>query len=57
MMAAIPIPSDVQTSTASLGGIAVVNVDVAGADPGKVILYPHGGAYDLARRVGARLRT
>jgi epsilon-lactone hydrolase len=45
-----------------------VNVDVKGADPGRVILYIHGGAYaigtaassvplasDLARRVGAHL--
>jgi epsilon-lactone hydrolase len=68
MMAVTPIPADVQTSTASLGGIPVVNVDVAGADSGKVILYIHGGAYaigtaassvplasDLARRVGAHL--
>jgi epsilon-lactone hydrolase len=68
MMAAIPIPADVQTSTASLGSIPAVNVDVAGADPAKVILYIHGGAYaigtaassvplasDLARRVGVSL--
>jgi len=68
MMAATPVPVDIQTSTASLGGIRVVNVDVAGADSGQVILYIHGGAYaigtaassvplasDLTRRVGAHL--
>jgi acetyl esterase/lipase len=70
MMAAIPVPADVTTSARSLGGIAVVNVEVAGADPEGVIFYLHGGAYaigtaassvglasDLARRAGARLVT
>jgi monoterpene epsilon-lactone hydrolase len=68
MMAAIPVPADVTTSSATLGGIPVVNVEAAGADPEWVIFYLHGGAYaigtaassvglasDLARRVGARL--
>jgi monoterpene epsilon-lactone hydrolase len=68
MMAAIPVPADVTTSSGSLGGIGVVNVEAAGADHAKVIFYLHGGAYaigtaasavglasDLARRVGARL--
>jgi epsilon-lactone hydrolase len=70
MMAAIPVPADVTTSSGSLGGIPVVNVEAAGADPEWVIFYLHGGAYaigtaassvglasDLARRVGARLVT
>ena len=70
MMAAIPSPADVTTSSGSLGGIPVVNVDVAGADHASVIVYLHGGAYaigtaassvglasDLARRAGARLVT
>jgi acetyl esterase/lipase len=68
MMAAEPIPTDVATSPGSLAGIPVVNVDVAGADSGKVIVYLHGGGYaigsaassvalasDLARRAGTRL--
>jgi acetyl esterase/lipase len=68
MMAAIPVPADVTTSSASLGGIPVVNVEVAGADPERVIFYLHGGAYaigtaassvglasDLARRAGTLL--
>ena len=37
MMAAIPVPADVTTSSASLGGIGVVNVEVAGADHATVI--------------------
>jgi monoterpene epsilon-lactone hydrolase len=70
MMAAIPLPPDVTTSSGSLGGIPVVNVETAGADHNGVILYLHGGAYaigtaassvglasDLARRAGARLVT
>ena len=68
MMAAIAVPGDVTTSSGSLGGIGVVNVEAAGADHAKVIFYLHGGAYaigtaassvglasDLARRAGARL--
>jgi epsilon-lactone hydrolase len=70
MMASIPVPEDVTTSSATLGGISVVNVEVPGVDPELVILYLHGGAYaigtaessvglasDLARRAGARLVT
>lgn len=70
MMAAMPVPADVTTSSGSLDGIPVVNVEAAGADPAKVIFYLHGGAYaigtavssvglasDLARRAGARLVT
>ena len=70
MMAAIPVPADVTTSSGSLGGIGVVNVEVAGAEHASAIFYLHGGAYaigtaassvglasDLARRAGARLVT
>jgi epsilon-lactone hydrolase len=70
MMAAIPVPADVTTSSGSLGGIPGVNVEVAGANPEWVIFYLHGGAYaigtaassvglasDLARRAGTRLVT
>jgi epsilon-lactone hydrolase len=68
MMAAIPVPADVTTSSGSLGGIPVVNIEASDAEPEWVIFYLHGGAYaigtagssvglasDLARRVGARL--
>jgi epsilon-lactone hydrolase len=70
MMASIPVAADVTTSSGSLGGIPVVNVEVAGVDPELVILYLHGGAYaigtaessvglasDLARRAAALLVT
>jgi acetyl esterase/lipase len=68
MMAAIPVPAEVTTSSAILSGTPVVNVEAADADSEWVIVYLHGGAYaigtaassvglasDLARRVGARL--
>jgi monoterpene epsilon-lactone hydrolase len=68
MMAANPIPVDVDTSAGSLGAIPVVIIDVAGAGSEDVILYFHGGAYaigsaassvglasDLARRADTRL--
>jgi monoterpene epsilon-lactone hydrolase len=70
MMAAIPLPADVTSSSGSLGGIPIVNVETPGDDHTKVIFYLHGGAYaigtaassvglasDLARRAGARLVT
>jgi epsilon-lactone hydrolase len=70
MMAEIPVPGDVTTSSGSLGGIPVVNLEVVGNDHAKVIFYLHGGAYaigtaassvglasDLARRAGARVVT
>jgi acetyl esterase/lipase len=47
MMAAIPVPADVTTSSGSLGGIPVVNVEAAGADHASVIFYLHGGAYAI----------
>jgi epsilon-lactone hydrolase len=68
MTTAIRVPDDVAASPGSLGGTPVVDVTVSGADPAKVIVYLHGGAYaigsaassvglasDLARRAGARL--
>jgi hypothetical protein len=37
MMAAIPVPADVTTSSGSLGGIPLVNVEVAGAGRERII--------------------
>jgi epsilon-lactone hydrolase len=47
MMGAIPVPDDVTTSSGSLGGVGVVNVQAARADKAKVIFYLHGGAYAI----------
>jgi hypothetical protein len=46
-LAAIPVPADVTTSSGSLGGIPVVNVEVTGADTQGVIFYLLGGAYAI----------
>jgi monoterpene epsilon-lactone hydrolase len=67
MIAAIPLADDVVTTTGALGGVPVVNVEVAGAETGDVVFYLHGGAYaigsaaasaglasDVVRRAGAR---
>lgn len=67
MIASIPLADDVVTTQGTLGGIPVVNVDVAAVESGDVIFYLHGGAYaigsaaasvglasDLVRRAGAR---
>ena len=66
MMGAIPVPEDVSTATATLGGVPVIHVRIAGAAADTVIFYLHGGAYaigtaassvglasELARRTGA----
>jgi acetyl esterase/lipase len=68
MLTSIPLPDDVTTTPAELGGVAAVNIDLKGADSALVILYFHGGAYalgsaragaglaaDLARAAGARV--
>jgi acetyl esterase/lipase len=48
MMAGVPLPDDVETSSETLGGIPVVAIDLKGIDEhGTVILYLHGGAYAL----------
>jgi monoterpene epsilon-lactone hydrolase len=67
MIASIPLPADVVATPGTLGGVPVVNVDVAGVESGDVIFYLHGGAYcigsatasvglasDVVRRAGAR---
>jgi acetyl esterase/lipase len=67
MMSAVPLPPDVRTQGATLGGVPVVSVEIDGADSADVVLYLHGGAYvlgtalagaglaaELARRAGAR---
>ena len=67
MIASIPLPADVVATPGTLGGVPVVNVDVAGVESDDVIFYLHGGAYcigsaaasvglasDVVRRAGAR---
>jgi monoterpene epsilon-lactone hydrolase len=67
MIASIPLPADVVATPGMLGGVPVVNVDVAAVDSNDVLFYLHGGAYcigsagasvglasDVVRRAGAR---
>jgi acetyl esterase/lipase len=45
MLSTRPQAADVTTTAASLGGVPVVVIDVAGTSADEVILYFHGGAY------------
>lgn len=67
MLTAVPLPEDVRTQEAALGGVPVVTVAIDGSTPAGTILYFHGGAYalgsaaasaglvsQLARRSGTR---
>ena len=67
LMTAHPLPEDVATAPAQLGGVPVTTVDVGETHSDEVILYFHGGAFalgtaaaaaglasDIARRAGAR---
>jgi monoterpene epsilon-lactone hydrolase len=68
MLSARPQAADVTTTAASLGGVPVIAIDVAGTSAEEVILYFHGGAYavgtaassvglasDLGRHAGAQV--
>ncbi|MQA35104.1 alpha/beta hydrolase fold domain-containing protein [Modestobacter roseus] len=47
MMSAIPLPGDVRTEDAALGGVPVVVVTVDDVPATSTILYFHGGAYAI----------
>lgn len=62
-----PLPDDVTARPTTLGGRPALDLQIAGADSGAVVLYLHGGGYvigsartgaglavGLARRIGAR---
>jgi monoterpene epsilon-lactone hydrolase len=72
LMAQVPVAPDVQQDPVEVGGVAGVEVTIAGSQPDaeKVILYFHGGVYvigyaaatvplvgDLVRRTGSRAIT
>jgi monoterpene epsilon-lactone hydrolase len=67
MMAALPLPDDVETSDLELGGVHAVLVETATSRSDRAVLYLHGGAYalgsaragvglaaEVARRCGSR---
>jgi acetyl esterase/lipase len=48
-----PLPADLTVTRATLGGVPVAEITVAGIDPRHVVLYFHGGVYVLGDALGA----
>jgi monoterpene epsilon-lactone hydrolase len=70
LMAQVPVPPDIQQDPVEIGGVAGVEVTIAGNAAENVILYFHGGVYvigsaafsvplvgDLVRRTGTKAIT
>ena len=58
-----PLPADVTVTAAALGGVPTAEITIDGIEPGRVVLYFHGGVYvigdafqaaGLAAQVGRR---
>ena len=63
LVAGQPLPPELTVTAATLGGVPVAEITIAGIDPRHVVLYFHGGVYvlgdafqaaDLASQVGRR---
>jgi epsilon-lactone hydrolase len=63
LVAGQPLPPELTVTAATLGGVPVAEISVAGIEPRHVVLYFHGGVYvlgdafqaaDLAAQVGRR---
>jgi acetyl esterase/lipase len=48
-----PLPADLTVTRATLGGVPVAEITVAGIEPRHVVLYFHGGVYVLGDALGA----
>jgi epsilon-lactone hydrolase len=70
LMAQVPVPADIHHKPTEIGGVGGIEVTRAGNEPGKVILYFHGGVYvigsaqtsvplvsELVRRTGVNAIT
>jgi epsilon-lactone hydrolase len=70
VMAQVPVPPEVEQKPIEMGGVGAIEVAIAGNEPGRVILYFHGGVYvigsaatsvplvgELVRRSGANAVT
>ncbi|MFI0237591.1 alpha/beta hydrolase fold domain-containing protein [Streptomyces sp. NPDC016845] len=70
MIAAHPVPADVRTTAARLGGVPALAVTAGDSEPSGAVLYFHGGGYalgsatasvglaaDIARRSGTTVHT
>jgi epsilon-lactone hydrolase len=63
LVAGQPLPAELTVTAATLGGVPVAEITIAGIEPRHVVLYFHGGVYvlgdafqaaDLASQVGRR---
>ncbi|HEY0719338.1 MAG TPA: alpha/beta hydrolase [Streptosporangiaceae bacterium] len=53
MLTSQPWPADVRVTAGDLGGIPVIFVDIAGAEPGGTIFHLHGGGFALGSATGS----
>ena len=53
MLTAQPLPADVRVRPADLGGIPVIVIDIAGAEPRGTIFHIHGGGFALGSAAGS----
>lgn len=53
MLTSQPLPEDVRTTSADLGGIPVTFIDIAGVEPRGTILHIHGGGFALGSAAGS----
>jgi acetyl esterase/lipase len=47
LVAGQPLPADLTMTAATLGGVPVAEITIAGIEPRQVVLYFHGGVYVL----------
>src|ERR1700749_3760550 len=53
MLTAQPLPADVRVTPGDLGGIPVLFIDIAGAEPRGTIFHLHGGGFALGSAGGS----
>ena len=53
MLTSQPLPADVRMTPADLGGVPVIFIDIAGAEPRGTIFHIHGGGFALGSAAGS----